>query len=194
MRAVTALYRAWIFTKISFERMDNLSFHLTDITANSIRAGATRIEVDIQEKPATIIIRISDNGCGMDTETIQRVTNPFYTTRTTRKVGLGLPFLIQNAEQTGGKVSIDSHPGKGTEVIARFVSSHIDCPPWGDLAGTIAMLLSGTPDVNICFTYRKGEEVFALSTEEVKEALDGLPLSHPKVISWLKEMIRENLP
>lgn len=174
--------------------MDNLSFHLTDITANSIRAGATRIAVDISEEAAAIVIRISDNGCGMDAETVQRVTNPFYTTRTTRKVGLGLPFLIQNAEQTGGKVSIDSRPGEGTEVTARFVSSHIDCPPWGDLPGTIALLLSGTPNVNICFTYRKGEDAFAISTEEVKEVLDGFPLSHPKVISWLKEMIRENLP
>lgn len=176
------------------KRMDNLSFHLTDITANSIRAGATRIEVDIREERGTTLIRISDDGCGMDAETVRRVTNPFYTTRTTRKVGLGLPFLIQNAEQTGGKVSIDSRLGEGTEVTARFMSSHIDCPPWGDLPGTVAMLLSGTPDVNICFTYRKGEYAFAISTEEIKEALDGLPLSHPKVITWLKEMIRENLP
>ena len=86
--------------------MDNLSFHITDITANSIRAKASDIEIDIQIKDTSICIRIADNGCGMDPETVSLIRNPFYTTRTTRKVGLGLPFLIQNAEQTGGNVVV----------------------------------------------------------------------------------------
>ena len=123
--------------------MDNLSFHITDITANSIRAKAS----DIQIKDTSICIRIADNGCGMDPETVSLIRNPFYTTRTTRKVGLGLPFLIQNAEQTGGNVEISSIQGKGTVVVACFVSSHIDCPPWGDLAGTMAMLIGSNPDI-----------------------------------------------
>lgn len=100
--------------------MNNLSFHITDITANSIRANASEIGLHIEEQDAQIIIRITDDGSGMDEETVARITNPFYTTRTTRKVGLGIPFLIQNAEQTGGAVSITSKPGKGTEVAASF--------------------------------------------------------------------------
>lgn len=173
--------------------MNNLSFHITDIAANSLRAGATRLELDIHEESGIITLRLSDNGCGMDAATVARITDPFYTTRTTRKVGLGLPFLIQNAEQTGGNVQITSQPGKGTEVTARFISTHIDCPPWGDLSETIALLICGAPDVNICFSYRSDSLSFALSTEEIREVLEDLPLSHPQVAAWLKEMIRENL-
>lgn len=173
--------------------MNNLSFHITDISANSLRAGATEICLDIRETPEMITIRIADNGSGMDGETMARVANPFYTTRTTRKVGLGLPFLIQNAEQTGGRVTLRSARGKGTEVTAEFRVSHIDCPPWGDLPGTVALLITGNPKVNICFTYRKGVEVFALSTADLKEAAGEMPLSHPRVAGWVKEMIRENI-
>lgn len=173
--------------------MDTLTFHITDIASNSVRAGATRIllEIIIQEDTATI--RIADNGCGMDAETVLNVTNPFYTTRTTRKVGLGLPFLKQNAEQTGGYIKIASQPGEGTEVTACFHTSHIDCPPWGDLPGTVAMLISGNPDINICFSYSKGTCQFSLSTIELKAIFEEIPLSHPKVILSLKELIAANL-
>lgn len=173
--------------------MNNLSFHITDITANSIRANASEIGLFIEEQDARITIRITDNGSGMDAETVARITNPFYTTRTTRKVGLGVPFLIQNAEQTGGSVSITSELGKGTEVTASFHSDHIDCPPWGDLPGTVAMLITGNPDINVCFEYHAGETAFSINTNEIKEILDGIPLSHPKVMLSVKEMIKENL-
>lgn len=173
--------------------MNNLSFHITDISANSIRAGASEVCLDIRQTSDAITLRIADNGSGMDRETMARVANPFYTTRTTRKVGLGLPFLIQNAEQTGGRVMLRSEPGKGTEVTAEFKASHIDCPPWGDLPGTVALLITGTPGVNIRFTYRKGEGIFALSTAELKEAAGEMPLSHPRVAAWVKEMIQENI-
>jgi len=173
--------------------MNNLSFHITDIVANSIRAGATQITIAILIKEGTISLEVKDNGCGMDKETVKRVTNPFYTTRTTRKVGLGLPFLIQNAEQAGGNVTIISTPGKGTNVIARFRTDHIDCPPWGDLSGTIATTITGNPEVNITFLYEADLPPFAISTEDLKEALDGIPLSLPKVTVWLNEMIRENV-
>ena len=162
--------------------MDNLSFHITDITANSIRAKASDIEIDIQIKDTSICIRIADNGCGMDPETVSLIRNPFYTTRTTRKVGLGLPFLIQNAEQTGGNVEISSIQGKGTVVVACFVSSHIDCPPWGDLAG-----------INIHFSYHSDLVSFDISTLELKEILEDMPLSHPKVMLYLKELIANQI-
>lgn len=173
--------------------MNTLTFHITDIASNSVRAGATRISLDITVNEDDIIIRIADNGCGMDAETLSRVTNPFYTTRTTRRVGLGIPFLIQNAEQTGGNVKITSRPGQGTEVIACFVTSHIDCPPLGDLPETVAMLISGNPGINLCFSYQKGTQVFELSTQELKEIFEDIPLSHPRVTIAVREMIAANL-
>ena len=144
-------------------------------------------------KDTSICIRIADNGCGMDPETVSLIRNPFYTTRTTRKVGLGLPFLIQNAEQTGGNVEISSIQGKGTVVVACFVSSHIDCPPWGDLAGTMAMLIGSNPDINIHFSYHSDLVSFDISTRELKEILEDMPLSHPKVMLYLKELIANQI-
>ena len=173
--------------------MNTLTFHNTYIATNRVRAGATRILLDIAINEENTTIRIADNGCGMDAETITRVTDPFYTTRTTRKVGLGIPFLIQNAEQTGGFVKISSQPGAGTEVTACFITANIDCPPWGDLPGTVAMLISGNPEINVCFSYKKGEQLFEVSTEELLAVFEDIPLSHPKVILAIKEMIAENL-
>lgn len=173
--------------------MNNLSFHITDITTNSIRAKANTIEINIRETESRIEIVITDNGSGMDSETLARVTDPFYTSRTKRKVGLGLPFLIQNAEQTGGKVAIRSTTGEGTQVTASFISAHIDCPPWGDLSGTIALLITGNPQVNIIFTYQSADVHFSISSLEIKETLQDIPLSHPQVTSWLKEMVEENI-
>lgn len=173
--------------------MDNLSFHITDITANSIRANASDIEVDIKDFKDLISIRISDNGRGMDQKTVAKIRNPFYTTRTTRKVGLGLPFLIQNAEQTGGSVEISSTLGKGTVVIANFISSSIDCPPWGDLAGTMAMLIGSNPDINIHFSYQSEKITFGICTQELKEVLENVPLNHPKVMLYLEELISSSL-
>lgn len=173
--------------------MDNLSFHITDITGNCVRAGATRIVLSIEEIKNKRIIRIMDNGCGMDRETLDRVSNPFYTSRTTRKVGLGIPFLIQNAEQTGGTVFITSAPGKGTEVVATFIASHIDCPPWGDLAGTVALLMTGNPDIDIHFFYRSENVDYAISSQAIREVLDGMPLSHPKVMPLVKDLIGANI-
>lgn len=173
--------------------MNTLTFHITDIASNSVRAGATRISLEITIHEDHTTIRITDNGCGMDAETVSRITNPFYTTRTTRKVGLGIPFLIQNAEQTGGHVSITSEPGKGTAVTACFITSNIDCPPMGDLPGTVAMLISGNPGINVCFSYRKEELLFEISSEDLQSVFEDIPLSHPKVILAIREMIAVNL-
>ena len=173
--------------------MNTLTFHITDIASNSVRAGATRISLEITIHEDHTTIRITDNGCGMDAETVSRITNPFYTTRTTRKVGLGIPFLIQNAEQTGGHVSITSEPGKGTAVTACFITSNIDCPPMGDMPGTVAMLISGNPGINVCFSYRKEELLFEISSEDLQSVFEDIPLSHPKVILAIREMIAANL-
>ena len=175
--------------------MKDLSMHIMDILQNSTRAGATEVTLEVLEDAAadTLTIRFIDNGCGMDAETVQKVINPFFTTRTTRKVGLGLPLLKQNTEQTGGSLDIQSEKGKGTTVTAVFGRSHLDRPPMGDLAGTIVLTASAYPDIRFIFHYNNGETDYVFDTVEVNEALDGISIQEPEVIQYLKEMIQENI-
>lgn len=173
--------------------MKDIAFHLTDIAENSIRAGAHRIGIDLRLDGNSLTATITDDGCGMDATTLERVTNPFYTTRTTRRIGLGIPLLIQSAEQCGGTVEIRSSPGKGTEVTARFCLDHIDCPPAGNLADTFMLLMAGNPANDIRLTFAAGDRQFALSTEDVLGTLDGIPIGHPRVASLLREIIRSGL-
>ena len=175
--------------------MKDLSMHIMDILQNSTRAGATEVTLEVLEDAAadTLTIRFIDNGCGMDAETVQKVINPFFTTRTTRKVGLGLPLLKQNTEQTGGSLDIQSEKGKGTTVTAVFGRSHLDRPPMGDLAGTIVLTASAYPDIRFIFHYHNGETDYVFDTVEVNEALNGISIQEPEVIQYLKEMIQENI-
>ena len=175
--------------------MKDLSMHIMDILQNSTRAGATEVTLEVLEDVAadTLTIRFIDNGCGMDAETVQKVINPFFTTRTTRKVGLGLPLLKQNTEQTGGSLDIQSEKGKGTTVTAVFGRTHLDRPPMGDLAGTVVLTASAYPDIRFIFHYHNGETDYVFDTVEVNEALDGISIQEPEVIQYLKEMIQENI-
>ena len=175
--------------------MKDLSMHIMDILQNSTRAGASEVTLEVLEDVAadTLTIRFIDNGCGMDAETVQKVINPFFTTRTTRKVGLGLPLLKQNTEQTGGSLDIQSEKGKGTTVTAVFGRSHLDRPPMGDLAGTIVLTASAYPNIRFIFHYNNGEIDYVFDTVEVNEALDGISIQEPEVIQYLKEMIQENI-
>ena len=175
--------------------MKDLSMHIMDILQNSTRAGATEVTLEVLEDAAadTLTIRFIDNGCGMDAETVQKVINPFFTTRTTRKVGLGLPLLKQNTEQTGGSLDIQSEKGKGTTVTAVFGRSHLDRPPMGDLAGTVILTASAYPDIRFIFHYHNGETDYVFDTVEVNEVLDGISIQEPEVIQYLKEMIQENI-
>ena len=172
--------------------MKDLSMHIMDILQNSTRAGATEVTLEVLEDVAadTLTIRFIDNGCGMDAETVQKVINPFFTTR---KVGLGLPLLKQNTEQTGGSLDIQSEKGKGTTVTAVFGRSHLDRPPMGDLAGTVVLTASAYPDIRFIFHYHNGETDYVFDTVEVNEALDGISIQEPEVIQYLKEMIQENI-
>ena len=169
--------------------------HIMDILQNSTRAGATEVTLEVLEDAAadTLTIRFIDNGCGMDAETVQKVINPFFTTRTTRKVGLGLPLLKQNTEQTGGSLDIQSEKGKGTTVTAVFGLTHLDRPPMGDLAGTVVLTASTYPDIRFIFHYHNGDTDYVFDTDEVNEALDGISIQEPEVIHYLKEMIQENI-
>ena len=176
--------------------MKDLSMHIMDILQNSTRAKATEItlEVLIDTEKDTLTLVFKDNGCGMDEETVQKVIDPFYTSRTTRKVGLGLPLLKQNCEMTGGSMHIESKVGVGTTVTAVFGLTHLDTPPMGDLAGTLVLTISAYPDIRFIFHYQIDDEVdYVLDTKEVYEILDGMPINDPDVIASLKEMVEENI-
>lgn len=175
--------------------MKDLSMHVMDILQNSTRANATEIQLIVKkDKTAdTLTFTFIDNGCGMDKDTLEKVLNPFFTTRTTRKVGLGLSLLKQNAEQSGGSLSIKSEKGVGTEVTAVFGLSNIDRPPMGDLAGTLILTISAYPDIRFIFKYLSDTIDYTFDTQEVKEVLDGVSIQEPEVIQYLKEMVQENI-
>jgi len=173
--------------------MKDIAFHITDVTENCIRAGASEMRLGLKLEGERLDLTIEDNGCGMSEETILKATNPFYTTRTTRKVGLGLPFLIQNAEQSGGGVEIRSEVGVGTVVKASFMLGNIDCPPVGDLAETFMLIITGNPDINTILTVSNEEETFEISTEEIKEIMDGVPIGHPEVSTLVRDIIGGNI-
>ncbi len=173
--------------------MRDLSMHITDIVQNSVRAKAKLVQLTIEEKQDWLIFTFEDDGTGMNEETVKKVTDPFFTSRTTRKVGLGLPLFKQNAEMTGGSLHVFSELGKGTKVKVVMGLHHIDRPPVGDLPSTMAMIITGNPDVDMVFKYIKIDNEFSLDSREVKEALDGMDIRMPQVTSFLKEMIDENL-
>jgi hypothetical protein len=129
----------------------------------------------------------------MDADMLLKVTDPFFTTRTTRKVGLGLPLLKQNAERTGGSLTIKSKPGMGTEVETIFGYSHLDRIPTGDIAGTIALTVSSNPAIDFIYKHITPEGIFVFDTREIKEILEGVPISDPQVIAFMKNLIGENL-
>ena len=175
--------------------MKDLSLHILDIVQNSIRAKASLIEIEVDEVPVKdqFTISITDNGNGMSAEELKRAVDPFYTSRTTRKVGLGLSLFKQNAEQAGGSFHIESTPGMGTKVTAVFGFSHFDRPIMGDLVGCLLILICSPDNVNYIFRHKTTSGEYVLDTREIKETLGEVPIDHPDVRAFLKEMIAENL-
>lgn len=175
--------------------MNDLSLHVMDILQNSISAGATLVGLTVEEDTATDIIRIvlEDNGRGMDPDQVARLSDPFFTSRTTRKVGMGIPLFKQTAEQSGGGLTVESEPGRGTKVIATFAWSHIDRPPLGDLANSFVLTVTANPQMDFILHYIYNGKEYRFATTEVKEALDGLSMNHPAVVGMLEEMVRENI-
>ncbi len=173
-----------------------LSQHISDIAENGIKAGASRIEIEIVEDSAQdlLSIVIRDNGSGMSPEMVARVTDPWVTTRTTRKVGLGIPFFKQTAEMCGGHFFIQSELGRGTVTGATFGLHHIDRPPLGDVIGTLLCLIVGNPQVDFAFRYQKDGEIYELDTRAIKDVLgEDVPLSDPDVLGYLRESL-ESIP
>jgi len=175
--------------------MKELSLHILDIVHNSISANATLVEIEVVENldSDTFDICIIDNGKGMSEDTVKRVSDPFYTTRTTRKVGMGIALFKQNAEQTGGWLNISSVLGKGTKVEVHFSHSNIDRPELGDISGVLAMLITGTPNVNFRYKHKINSAEFEFTTLEIKEALGDVSINTPEVYGFLTEFINSNL-
>lgn len=174
--------------------MTELSLHILDIAYNSIAANAKHItvRVDIDSGRDLMSIEIADDGKGMDAELLERVTNPFSTTRTTRRVGLGIPLFKAAAESAGGSFKIKSEVGKGTTTAATFEISNIDRMPLGDLAETVTTLISGAPQTEIRLEYTVDGDEYVFDTAEVRAAL-GEDIADTATLSYLKDMIDENL-
>lgn len=175
--------------------MRELSLHLLDIAENSISAQAKCIRINVSEDSNTDLLQMSveDDGKGMDEEMVKKVIDPFTTTRTTRKVGLGIPLLKAAAEACNGFFSITSQLGKGTKLIVQFQRSHIDRMPIGDLVTTILNLVVANPVVHWIFEYRYNQALFIFDNEPIKAELGDVPMSEPGVLAVLKEMIETGI-
>ena len=178
--------------------MKELSLNILDVAKNSVTAGASLITVRITETEESLTIFIGDNGCGMKEETVRNVVDPFYTTRTTRAVGLGLPLLKMEAEMTGGSMTVTSrHESEypedhGTEVEATFYKNHIDYIELGDIISTITILISGSPDIDWLFQHQTPAGSVDLDTREIRAALGPeVPLDLPDVVAWMTGSLQE---
>lgn len=174
--------------------MRELSLNILDIAQNSIAAGASLTEILIKEstEEKTLLIGIYDNGKGMTEEQLRNVQDPFFTTRTTRRVGMGIPLFKQAAEQTGGSFSITSQLGAGTRVDALFKTDSIDFTPLGDVEATIATVVCMNEDKDFVYTRVFNEKEFIFKSADIKKILEGVPLSEPSVMNWIEGYIREN--
>ena len=175
--------------------MRELSLHILDVVENGITAGADCIwiEVDEDRKADLLKIVIRDNGRGMPVEKMQNIDDPFITSRTTRRVGLGLSLLSAAAKRCDGTVRVDSQPGKGTEIVTTFRHSHIDRAPLGDMASTVTTLIIGNPGIDFIYFHRIEDKDFSLDTREIRSEMEDLSLSDPVVIHHLTESIRSAL-
>lgn len=177
--------------------MKELSLNILDIAKNSVKAKAENILIKLDETDETLTLTIKDDGCGMSEETVQNVMNPFYTTRTTRNVGLGIPLLKLAAEQTGGSIEItsvcetDNPDIHGTTVTAVFFKNHLDFTPLGDVVSSVTVLIQGSPDIDWQFVHTIGNESVELDTKELREVLGDVPLDSYEVIKWIEDYLKE---
>lgn len=174
--------------------MTEISLNVLDVAENSVRAGASLIEVTltINQSKDLISVIIKDNGCGMTPEQLDSVEDPFFTTRTTRKIGLGIPFFKMAAESTGGSFSIDSTKGVGTVTTANFVISHIDRMPIGDMNCTIHSLITLNTHIDFVYTYNFNGNSFILDTREFRSILGNIDFNEPEVSEYIMQYLNEN--
>ena len=174
--------------------MTEISLNVLDVAEKSTRAGASLVQITIAADTVAdqLTIVIADNGCGMTPEQVAQVTDPFFTSRTTRKVGLGVPFFKYAAEAAGGSFSIESEPGVGTTVTAVFGLSHIDRMPLGDITSTIHTLIVYHPETDFLYRYHYNGRSFTLDTREFKEVLEGVPFDTPEISAYILDYLAEN--
>lgn len=174
--------------------MTEISLNILDVAENSTRAGASvvtvTVDADFSADQLTVIIQ--DDGCGMTAEQVERVTDPFFTSRTTRKVGLGVPFFKYAAESTGGSFSIESVPGEGTTVTAVFILSHIDRMPLGDITSTIHTLVIGHPQTDFVYHYHYNDRSFTMDTREFRAIIGDIPFDEPDISNYILDFLKEN--
>jgi len=175
--------------------MDDICAHIVDLAVNSISAGAKHVKISIEKSNIKneLFIKVSDDGKGIDEATIKQVIDPFFSTKTGRKVGLGIPLLKGTAETCGGSFHIASIEGKGTEIMASFPLNHPDLPPIGNIKDTILVLSISNPEIDFFFDIKNDIMNFTFNTKEIKTLLNGLTINSPEVIKFLKDYLEEHL-
>jgi anti-sigma regulatory factor (Ser/Thr protein kinase) len=175
--------------------MEDLSLHILDIAENSIEAKAKKIKIKLVEdsKKDILSLEIADDGKGMDKETLKKALNPFFTTKKTRRFGLGLPLLAEAAKAANGRFSIQSKPGQGTTIKANFQASHIDTKPLGDITQTIITLIMGHPEIDILYIHKMNLTKYCLDTGEIKTQIYGLAINSPEILKLIKKDMKEGL-
>ena len=175
--------------------MHEISLHILDLVENSTGAGASKVTVSLEEDTQRDELRlcIADNGRGIEAGLLAKVTDPFVTSRTTRKVGLGLPLMDMTTRMCGGALHIESVVGKGTTVDAVWQLSHLDRPPLGNMVSTVKTILVMNPDILFQYAHKVDDRCFSLDSGEIRAALGDLPLTQPEVLAWLDDYLKENL-
>jgi anti-sigma regulatory factor (Ser/Thr protein kinase) len=174
--------------------MNEISLNILDVAENCVTADASLVEIDViaDSESDSLTVKIIDNGRGMSEEVLKKVTDPFYTTRTTRRVGMGTSLFKMAAEYTGGKFEILSEVGKGTTVTAVFGLSHIDRMPLGDMTATIHSLITLHTGIDWVYRFKFDDNEFSVDTREIKEVMEDVPMNDPDVSGFIKDMLREN--
>ncbi|HHX41137.1 MAG TPA: sensor histidine kinase [Armatimonadetes bacterium] len=175
--------------------MRELAEHVLDVAFNSLEAGARRLRIEVTEEITAdrIVIRVIDDGRGMDPEEARRIADPFYTTRATRRVGLGIPLLAEAARACEGGLEVRSRPGEGTTVTAWLRASHVDRQPMGDMAATLVTLIAAAPMIDLEYQHGVDGHRFTFSTAQARELAGETSLAHPAVARWLREYLEEHL-
>ena len=173
--------------------MKDLSLYVLDLVQNSLRAEAKYVSILVKDSISKDLLEIiiEDNGHGMDSELLAKVTNPFVTTRTTREFGMGIPFFQMAAQLSGGTFQIDSTLGHGTTLRGVFVRSHINILPLGDMTETMVTLIQGAPDVDFLYCYETDSQLLKFDTKEIREILEDVPLNMPDVLGWIRDYLKE---
>lgn len=177
--------------------MKELALNILDIAENSVKAGAKHIAITLAQTGTQLSLTVADDGCGMEEDFVRSVIDPFCTTRTTRKVGLGIPLLKLAAEQTGGSLAITSRPAAkypenhGTEITATFCTDHIDCAPVGDTVETVKTLILCNPEIDFLFCHTAGGKEARLNTAELRAVLGDVPLNTYEVMQWIEDSLKE---